>query len=56
MIYCVILGAPAPEILKHVAQRTGGDYFEGITTVDQATEVYREILSRAQGGEPCILT
>ena len=56
VIYCVILDAPAPKILKHVAQRTENDYFEEITTVDQATEVYREILSRAQGGEPCTLT
>ena len=56
VIYCVVLGASAPAILQHVAERTGGEYFEGVTTVTQATDVYRQILSRAQGGEPCTLS
>lgn len=55
VIYCVVLGARAPQILKDISQRTGGEYFESITTLAEAEKVYRDILTRAQGGEPCTL-
>jgi WD40 repeat protein len=55
-VFCVTLGMPAPDLLKHVAQRTGGEFFENVTTVDEAQSIYRAILYRAQGGQPCELT
>jgi WD40 repeat protein len=55
-IFCVTLGMPAPDILKKVAEGTGGQWFENVTTVDEAVAVYRAILYRARGGEPCELT
>ncbi len=56
VIHCVVLGNPAPEILKRIAQRTGGQYFENIETEKDAEDAYRIILQSAQGGEPCELT
>ena len=55
-IFCVTLGMPAPDILKKVAEGTGGQWFENVTTEEEATAVYRAILYRARGGEPCELT
>ncbi len=54
-IYCVTVGMPAPPVLKRIAARTGGDCFEDINTPQQAAEVYRLILQRAQGLPPCEL-
>lgn len=55
-IFCVTLGMPAPRILKNIAQRTGGEFYENVTSVDEAASIYRAILYRAQGGEPCEIT
>ena len=52
-IHCVTVGLPAPPILKNVARRTGGLWFENVTSPKEAAEIYRLILDQAQGGEPC---
>ena len=52
-IHCVTVGLPAPAILKSVATRTGGLWFENVTTPEEAAKIYRLILGQAQGGEPC---
>lgn len=52
-IFCVTLGMKCPQCLKNFADSTGGLWFENITTEEQAKEIYRNILLRAQGGEPC---
>jgi WD40 repeat protein len=55
IIYCVTLGMPAPQSVKDIADRTGGEYYENVTTVKEAENVYREILNSAQGGSPCTI-
>jgi WD40 repeat protein len=55
VVYAVVLGNPAPDILKNISKQTGGDYFENIITEEQAKEVYLNILQMAQGGEPCTI-
>jgi WD40 repeat protein len=55
VIFSVVLGNPCPEILKNISKQTGGDYFEKITTEEEAKEVYLNILQMAQGGEPCTI-
>jgi WD40 repeat protein len=52
-IFCVTLGMPAPEVLKNIARRTGGEAYENVSTLEEARAVYRAILYRATGGEPC---
>jgi WD40 repeat protein len=55
-IFCVTLGMPAPEVLKNIARRTGGEAYENVSTLDEARAVYRAILFRATGGDPCEIT
>lgn len=55
-IFCVTLGMPAPDVLKNIARRTGGECYENVSTLEDARDVYRTILFRATGGEPCELT
>jgi VWFA-related protein len=52
-VFCVTLGMKCPQCLKNISNSTGGQWFENITTKEQAEEVYRKILQQAQGGEPC---
>lgn len=54
-IYCVVLGNKAPEILKNIATRTGGECFDQITDAEQAENCYKSILNKVQGGEPCTI-
>ncbi len=54
-VYCVTLGFPCPNILKNVAEATGGQCFGNITTKEQAVRVYQMILQTEQGGEPCVI-
>ncbi|MBX7156661.1 MAG: choice-of-anchor D domain-containing protein [Bacteriodetes bacterium] len=53
MIFCVTLGMPAPQSVKDIATRTGGEFYENVTTVQQATDVYNRILQATQGSSPC---
>lgn len=53
VIYCVIIGQKAPEILKNISLKTGGEYFENIRSERDAEKCYKDILNKAQGGEPC---
>src|SRR5688500_5720375 len=46
-IFCVTLGMPAPEVLKNIARRTGGEWYENVSTLEDARAVYRTILFRA---------
>ena len=52
-IHCITIGFDAPPILKNIAQRTGGLWFENVRTPEEAAAVYRLLLSRVQGGKPC---
>ncbi len=52
-IYCITLGMPAPENLRNIARKTGGEYFENVTSVQQAEQIYRVLLQLALGNRPC---
>lgn len=52
-IYCVTLGMPAPDNLRSIAHRTGGEVFENVTTVREAEQIYRILLQLALGNKPC---
>jgi uncharacterized protein YegL len=54
-VYCVTLGFECPEILKNISEQTGGKWFENVTTIDQALEVYSKILLYSQRNEPCAI-
>jgi uncharacterized protein (TIGR02145 family) len=55
IIYAVTLGMRCPDSLKNIATQTGGQWYENITTVEQARAIYMKILRTAQGGEPCTI-
>lgn len=52
-IYCVSLGLPMPTVLRTISDRTGGLYFENVTTVEQAIMAYRRIYADATGAVGC---
>ncbi len=54
-IYAVILDMPAPQPVIDICARTGGAYFELLTTEAEATDIFLSILRTAQGGAPCEL-
>ncbi len=55
-VFCITLDNVMPEVLRHVAEQTGGRWFENVTTPEQARSVYRSILEFAQDQPPCIIT
>jgi outer membrane protein OmpA-like peptidoglycan-associated protein len=54
-IYCIAVGMPAPEVLKNIAGKTGGKYFENIFNKTKAAEIYQNILQTAQNSEPSMV-
>ncbi len=54
-IYCITLGVEAPEILKRIAEKTGGAWFENVSTVEETQTIYRRILSQSQNLPPCTI-
>ncbi len=54
-IYCVTLGFNCPDILKNISEQTGGKWFENVTTIQEAKEVYNNILQIEQGNYACTL-
>ncbi|MFZ1731826.1 MAG: SUMF1/EgtB/PvdO family nonheme iron enzyme, partial [Bacteroidota bacterium] len=55
-IYCITLDNVMPDILRHVAEQSGGRWFENVTTVEEARSIYRSILEEAQNLPPCQIT
>jgi outer membrane protein OmpA-like peptidoglycan-associated protein/WD40 repeat protein len=47
-VYCLVVGMPAPEVLKNIAQKTGGKYMENIFSEDEARQAYFGALYREQ--------
>ena len=43
-IYAVTLDMPAPQCIKDMTKETGGQYFENITTLNEAEETYQKLL------------
>jgi uncharacterized protein (TIGR02145 family) len=54
-IYVVILGMTASQEVKDLCEKTKGQWFENVTTEQQAADIYSQILQTAQGGTPCDL-
>ena len=52
-IYSVTLNMRCPQNMKDMSNQTGGQWFENVTTVEQAKQIYQQILQTAQGGDPC---
>jgi len=54
-VYCVTLGMPIPDVLRSVAENTGGLWFENVTTQDQAVMAYRRIFAAATQNGGCVV-
>ncbi len=52
-VYCVTLGLNMPGVLQSIAERTGGLWFDNVTTVDQAVMAYQRIFADATGAGGC---
>jgi len=52
-IYCVGLGIVTPQVLRDISTRTGGRWFDTITTREDAEALYRFILQDVLGRTPC---
>jgi len=52
-IYCVSLGMVMPQVLRDIAESTGGIYFENVTTIEEAVLAYRRIYEIVTGIGPC---
>ncbi|ROL62119.1 VWA domain-containing protein, partial [Bacteroidetes/Chlorobi group bacterium ChocPot_Mid] len=55
IVYCVTLGSVCPDVLRNIAMKTGGMYFENVTSEEQAKAVYMQIMAIAQSLEPCTI-
>jgi len=52
-VYCIALAMPIPTVLKNISERTGGESFGMVTSVQEAVAIYRTILRQAENIEPC---
>ncbi len=52
-IYCISLGMEAPDMLREIAEKSGGRWFENIATQQEAEAIYTIILQEALGRLPC---
>lgn len=56
VVYCVTLGMVCPKELRDISNQTGGNWYENVTTVTQAENIYKQILLQAQYDTPCDIT
>lgn len=54
-VYCVTLGMRMPDVLRDIAENTGGLWFENVTTPTEAVMAYRRIFSDATQRTGCTL-
>jgi len=54
-VYCITLDHRMPGILRNISTQTGGRYFEGVSTAEEASVIYRSILEMSQNISPCIV-
>lgn len=55
-VYCITLGMKMPDILRTVADSTGGAWFENITEREALVNIYRRILFQTQNIQPSTIT
>ncbi len=53
VIFAVTLSMFCPQSLRDIAAGSGGGWFENVSTVSQAEEIYRGILRQMRGSVPC---
>jgi WD40 repeat protein len=56
MVFAVTLGMPCPQSLKNISSQTGGQFYENVTTIQEAENVYRKIMQVGLSNEPCEIT
>jgi WD40 repeat protein/uncharacterized protein YegL len=54
-IYCITLNMASPQCLKDISTKTGGLWFENITTEFEAKSIYLKILNIAENKTPCTI-
>jgi formylglycine-generating enzyme required for sulfatase activity len=54
-VYCVTLDTRMPDILRNIAEQTGGRWFENVRSEQEAATIFRSILDMAQDLQPCIV-
>jgi len=54
-VYCVSLGLSMPDVLRNISEKTGGLWFENVTTVDEAVLAYKRIFSDVNGARGCVV-
>ncbi len=55
-VFCVSIGIDIPPILFDIADATGGEVFDNVTSLDEASDTFVRILRLAQEVEPCKIT
>ncbi len=55
-VFCITLDNEMPDVLKQVAEQTGGQWYENVTRPEDIVLLYRSILEMAQLSEPCTVT
>jgi uncharacterized protein YegL len=55
-IYPVTLGLPCPVSLRQIAEQSGGEAFEQVTTVAEIERIYRLLALRSQNASACEAT
>ncbi len=53
IIFAITLGLPCPKSLKNITAQTGGQYFENVTTQQEAEKLYLQMLQTSQSAGPC---
>ncbi len=54
-IYCITAGLPMPLVLRNIAEKTGGSWFENINSKAEAITIFRTIFQLASEIQPCIV-
>jgi uncharacterized protein (TIGR02145 family) len=55
VVYCVILNMSSPQTLKDISTKTGGLWYENITTEDEARTICMTIQNVSQNVNPCTI-
>jgi WD40 repeat protein/outer membrane protein OmpA-like peptidoglycan-associated protein len=55
-VYCITVGLKMPDILRHIADSTGGAAFDNITSREELLRIYRRILFENQNIQPSTIT
>jgi len=54
-VYCITLDSRMPDVLRNVAEQTGGQWYANVDTGEKAAAIFRGILDMAQDLAPCVI-